>query len=105
MSNSSTFGLSDTPRVRNMESARGNKVANQFVISTEEFEVFQSYSTVIAKRRWGATRGERGWLALDEEKWDFSRTTIRYRNEFTGLSTRETESGIKDGTIALVDLN
>ena len=41
-------------QVKNMTSSNGNKVANQFVITTEEqgnkVEYLQSYETIIAKK-------------------------------------------------------
>lgn len=85
-------------KVKNMTSKNGNKVANQFIIELSNTTVFQSYGTVIAKL-------EAGYLTLDEQAWDYSRTTAKYRNKFTGLSTEETKQGIKEGTIKLVDLN
>ena len=37
-------------KVFNMESNKGNKVANQFLITTDEAFYFQSYNSIIAKR-------------------------------------------------------
>lgn len=85
-------------KVKKMKSANGNPVANQFIIELSNTTVFQSYGTVIAKL-------EAGYLTLDAKAWDYSRTTAKYRNKFTGLSTEETKQGIKEGTIKLVDLN
>jgi hypothetical protein len=98
-------------KVENMTSGSGNKVANQFIITDEgrgangNFtvrRVFQSYSSIIAiVTRWpGETRVE-----LDENKWDYSKTTGKYRNQFLGESKKETERKIKDGTYKLADLN
>ena len=69
-------------KVKNMKSAKGNTVANQFIIEEGETGItfFQSYSTMIAKREGAA-------LTLDVNAWDYSRTTARYRNQFTGLTT------------------
>lgn len=86
-------------KVQNMVSSNGNKVANQFIIRTEEGVFFQSYNTIVAKK------DKRGQMYLDAEKWNYSRTTAKYRNVFTGLDTKETENHIKDGRILLVDLN
>lgn len=87
-------------KIENMLSKRtGREVPNQFTIRTDEGVYFQSYSTVIAFRPYG------GKLQLDEDKWNYSVTTSKYRNEFTGLTTKETEARIKSGDIVLVDLN
>ena len=87
-------------KVHNMESNRGNRVPNQFIITSEEGEYFQSYQTIIAFRPW-----DNEPIKLDRERWDYSRTTSTYRNKFLGETTRETEASIKDGTYILEDLN
>lgn len=97
-------------KVKNMTSSNGNKVANQFVIYTTEndihgewdVEFFQSYDSIIVKRTW---RVNRWFIEFDEKYWDYSRTTSKYRNQFTGLTTKETEAKIKSGEIKLVNLN
>lgn len=96
-------------RTSNLTSPRSGKpVANQFVISAEDGRYFQSYNTIIVKvvtMCGGEGVGFYNQLYLDENYWNYSRTTSKYRNQFTGLSTKETEQGIKDGSIKLVDLN
>ena len=99
-------------KVSNMTSSRGNAVPNQFVITTEgrgslgnftKREVFQSYESIIAEITvWpdGQTR-----ILLDADKWDYSSTTSKYRNQFTGLTTAQTKAGIAAGSIKLVNLN
>ena len=98
-----------------MTSSRGNKVANQFIITDERpfmngedqkktaiVKVFQSYNSVIAKivsTGWGQT------VTLDHEKWDYSVTTGKYRNIFLGETKKETEKKIKSGEYILADLN
>ena len=78
-----------------------NQIApNQLEILTDEFTFFQSYDTVIAK-----VNNDSGELCLDESKWNYSKTTSKFRNKFTGLSTDETKKGIDDGSIKLEDLN
>lgn len=87
-------------KVENMTSKRsGREVPNQFRIFTDKGVYFQSYSTVIA------FKPSQGKLQLDADKWNYSVTTAKYRNEFTGLTTKETEARIKSGEIELVDLN
>ena len=99
-------------KVSNMKSYNGNAVPNQFIITQHgrgalgNFDVrytFQSYDTVIAiKTIWPDNAPD---LEFDRNAWDYSRTTAKYRNQFTGLDTAETKAGIKDGSIRLTDLN
>ena len=74
-------------------------VKNQFLIHTDEGTYFQSYNTIIA------FIDNEGKITLDEDKWDYSVTTSKYRNKFTGLTTQETKKKIESGEIQLVDLN
>ena len=91
-------------KIENMKSLRGNEVANQFVITTDDGEYFQSYKSIIAfKPNRGNT--QYGSLALDVNKWDCSKTTGKYRNTFLGESKKETEQKIKQGIYKLVNLN
>lgn len=85
-------------KVSNMTSRNGNDVPNQFLIEDGVIQYFQSYSSIIAKR----VNGE---LFLDERYWDYSSTTSKYRNMFTGMDTKETKAAIASGEITLVDLN
>jgi aromatic ring-opening dioxygenase LigB subunit len=85
--------------VQNMTNPNGNKVPNQFIIQAPDGVYFQSYSTVIA------FQNMEGKLQLDRESWNYSNKTSKYRNIFTGLTTKETEKRIKSGEIMLVNLN
>jgi len=105
-------------KVKNMTSSRGNKVANQFIIdgvpnnintplyiatckkgmTAADGIVFQSYSSIIC---WKCHRV----VVLDRDKWDCSRTTGKYRNQFLGETKRETQKKIDNGEYILVDLN
>ena len=69
------------------------QVKNQFLINTDEGVYFQSYNTVIA------FIDNEGKITLDEDKWDYSVTTSKYRNKFTGLTTQETKKKIESGEI------
>ena len=86
-------------KVQNMHSPRGTTVANQFEIITDEGVYFQSYSTIIA------FRPRTGKIQLDADKWDYPKTTSKYRNIFLRMTTKEVEAKIKSGEIELVDLN
>ena len=86
-------------KVLNMISAKGNKIANQFVISTREGSYFQSYNSVIA------FINNEGRVFLDRNKWDYSTTTGKYRNIFLGENKRLTEKRINNNNYVLIDLN
>ncbi len=85
-------------RVQNMTSARGNKVANQFIINDEGAEYFQSYRSIIAKK-------SQGKIYLDEYYWDYSTTTGKYRNQFLNEGIADTRKKIQSGEYILTDLN
>ena len=85
-------------KVKNMTSPRGNKVANQFIITDNGDEYFQSYRSIIAKR-------SKGKIYLDDYYWDYSVTTGKYRNEFLGEGIAETRKKINSGEYILTDLN
>jgi hypothetical protein len=42
---------------------------------------------------------------LDSEKWDYSATTGKYRNDFLNEDKKTTARKIKDGTYKLTNLN
>lgn len=87
-------------KVGGMSSPRGgNDVPNQYIIWTDEGRYFQSYQTLIA------FVDHSGQITLDKERWNYSVTTSKYRNQFTGFDTNETRKRIADGTIKLEDLN
>jgi len=73
-------------------------VPNQFIITTDKGLLFQSYETIIA-----ATVS--GKIYLDENNWDYSVTTGKYRNRFLGMDKKETLKQIEAGNIILANLN
>jgi len=86
-------------KVENMRSPRtGNPVANQFRIQVGSTRYFQSYTSIIVR----ITPKK---ITLDRHYWDYSSTTSRYRNEFLGETTRETQRKIDSGEYRLADLN
>jgi len=86
-------------KVSNLESNQGNKIANQFEITTNEGRFFKSYNSVIA------FKPNVGAIQLDANKWDYSKTTGKYRNIFLGEDKKETERKIKTGIYILTNLN
>lgn len=87
------------PIVQNLVSSRGNDVPNQFEIRTDEGTFFQSYTSIIAVIR------PDGTVELDKNKWDYSKTTGKYRNYFLGEDKKTTEKKIKSGEYTLTNLN
>ena len=94
-------------KVENMTSAKGNNVANQFIISgiteqgfTEEY--FQSYETTIARNYY-----DNGLCSttLDTNALNYSRTTSKYLYQFLGEGRKEIEAKIKSGEYVVTDLN
>jgi hypothetical protein len=89
-------------KVENMINNNGHKVPNQFIINDSEFTAFQSYDSIIVKTTF--IDGKRVVL-LNENTWNYSKTTAKYRNQFLGETTKEIEAKIKNGTYTLADLN
>ena len=87
-----------TDKVQNMTSNKGNKIANQFIIYTDNGSIFQSYNSTIVKI-------DSGKIYLDESKWNYSTTTGKYRNIFLNEKKKDTEEKIKSGEYILTDLN
>ena len=88
-----------TLKVRNMSTSNGNDVPNQFMIWNDDGVYFQSYQSIIAFKENG------GPIYLDENKWDYSKTTGKYRNQFLRETKAETQRKIDSGVYKLVDLN
>ena len=92
------------PSVANMLSRDGNVAANQFIISEPRRVIFQSYDSIIVvveKNKEG--NGDN--VFIDKNKWDWSRTTSKYRSLFFGESTAETQRKIDTGAYIITDLN
>jgi len=85
-------------KISNMLSASGNPIPNQFKIEHEGKIFFQSYNSTIVMI-------DRGTVTLDSNKWDFSKTTGKWRNKFLGESKKETQAKIDSGEYKLADLN
>lgn len=95
--------VANSIKVRNMTSPRTqSKVANQFVIDTNEGQYFQSYETVIA-----FYENKTGIFYLDNDSWDYSVTTLKYLKQFLGSSytKKEIQKMIDDGIYNTADLN
>ena len=90
-------------KVENFRSTRsGREVANQFLITIGDKEIFQSYDSIIATKEY---KNGKKVVVLDSYYWDYSRTTSKYRNEFLGETTKETQSKIDAKIYKLKNLN
>lgn len=90
-----------TVKVKPMTSKRtGNPVLNQFTIRTPEGTYFQSYDAIIALISMD------GNTYLDHDNWDYSKTTIKYLNEFLRTyGKKDIQTRIDTGEYKLTDLN
>ena len=91
--------IKEKVKVRQMQSDKGNYIANQFELYTKKGVYFQSYNSIIA------FKSQNGNTFLDEYYWDYSRTTGKYRNNFLGEHIAETRKKIKSGEYKLTNLN
>jgi len=90
-------------KVENIESNKGNKIANQFVITDDkQNEYFQSYNSMIVKKDYESDQVK---IYLDQKYWNYSNTTGKYRNIFLNETIKETKKKIKSGEYILTDLN
>jgi len=91
-------------KVKQLRSATsGRDIPNQFIITTEDREIFQSYDSIIAVKI--NMDNEKDYIMLDKTYWDYSRTTGKYRNQFLGEDIKTTRNKIKSGEYRLADLN
>lgn len=86
-------------KVEEMKSPKGNNRPDQIIIDNGINRMFVSYGTNIAMIE------SDGQVWLDEEYWDYSKTTGKYRNQFLDENKKETESKIKSGQYKLTNLN
>lgn len=86
-------------KIQSMESPRtGKAVANQVIVDTMFMKAFYSYGTCIVESRDGK-------IYLDETYWNYSKTTSKYRSQFLGETTKETQAKIDSGEYVLTNLN
>ena len=71
---------------------------NQYIIEHNGVSYFQSYDVIVAKK-------SKGKIILDKDYYEYSRTTIKYRNRFLGLLSVSVKEAIRDGKITLGKLN
>lgn len=89
-----TRRLKGIPIVKPLRSPRtGEAVKNQYELQFDNGSIFQSYSSLIAIKCDGKL--------YVTDKYSYSRTTVRYLNQFTGLDKKTIDNGIKNKDIIL----
>lgn len=90
-------------KVQNMTGNNGREVVKQFEIWADDgAHYFQSYNSIIVKITY---EGRQKVVTLDEQTWDYSKTTGKYRNLFLDENKKTTEAKIKSGEYKLANLN
>ncbi|AYD85782.1 hypothetical protein Aci022_166 [Acinetobacter phage vB_AbaM_B09_Aci02-2] len=98
------IGTIESIDIENLYSNKDRKAPNQydlFIYGQEgNIRVFKSYKSIIAVRYNGVTY-------LDQGKWDYSPTTLRYLKKWLGTQDSKAEivKKIDDGIYKLVNLN
>lgn len=92
--------LQSKMKVENLESSKGNTIANQFEITAPDGRYFQSYRSMIV-----FIPNDGSKIKLDATYWDYSKTTGKYRNQFLGEDKKTTEKKIAAGEYELTNLN
>ena len=87
------------PRVKQMFTGGGNPAPNQFLLYVSNGTYFQSYNSTIA------FRDHNGKIQLDENKWNYSKTTAEYRRDFLEEGIDITKDKILSGEYQLTNLN
>jgi hypothetical protein len=87
-------------KVENMKNSKENLVPNQFIIYDDEWVIFQSYESIIARYSFDKMK-----IELDSKYWNYSKTTSKYRNIFLDMTSQEIKKGIKEGSLILTNLN
>lgn len=92
--------------VEQMTSRSGNVVPNQTILSDMTGRTFVSYgSKIVYQSKDRASDGLPLEIIVDENYWDYSRTTGKYRNEFMNMGVQDVRDYIKEGRIKLGNLN
>lgn len=86
-----------------MTGIKGNKIANQFIITDGNITEFQSYGSLIVSIEKNEFVSDT--VYLDQKYWNYSNTTSKYRNMFLGETKKETMKKIESGEYVLTDLN
>ena len=85
-------------RVEKMTGRTGRPVKNQYVIHTPEGRYFQSYAAMVAFQDHLNTT-----TLLDKRYWRYSRTTMKYLEQFLGQGMKQIIEHVESGYYRLVD--
>ena len=92
--------------VEQMTSRSGNVVPNQTILSDPTGRTFVSYgSKIVYQSKDRASDGLPLEIIVDENYWDYSRTTGKYRNQFLNEGIAETRAKIESKEYLLTNLN
>lgn len=96
-------------KVENFNGVKNQFIIHDYKIGCEKGIMFQSYNSLIAFIPYDMSLQVSGFphqrIRLDREKWDYSKTTGKYRNIFLSETKKETEKKIKSGKYILTNLN
>ena len=87
-------------KVSSFKNDYGKPRNNQYVINFQDWEVFQSYNSIIA-----VTKNDSNFILLDEKFHNYSVTTSRYLYLFLNMNRKEIDFKYKQGYIKYCDLN
>ena len=87
-------------KVSSFKNDKGKPIVNQFIISFQDWEIFQSYNSIIA-----VTKNDSNYILLDEKFHNYSVTTSRYLYLFLNMNRKEIDFKYKQGYIKYCDLN
>ena len=87
-------------KVSSFKNDKGKPIVNQFIIGFQDWEVFQSYNSIIA-----VTKNDSNYILLDEKFHNYSVTTSRYLYLFLNMNRKEIDFKYKQGYIKYCDLN
>ncbi len=82
-------------RIENFKGSTGNIIPHQFKIIIKEGEIFRSYNSFIA------FIPNDGSKIILGKAWNYSNTTVKYRNLFLRETKKQTESKLKSGEYLL----
>ena len=85
-----------------MADGNGAKLASKASYQTDSY-IFNMNNASASSHTLDA--GDSGKTYLDVNKWDYSKTTGKYRNIFLNETKKDTEKKIKSGEYILTDLN
>lgn len=87
--------------ISHLQTSKGRPSATQIIIYRPECTVFRSYHSKVALTT--IENGQRK-VYLDQNTWDYSRTTLRYLGQFLGLTVHGIKIRVASGEFILSDV-